>query len=89
MSKVVFNKLLGGWFVVRGAHHFPLAGPFASKAEAKAWGPTQQAARDAKLPAPLYVTGDGSKFVKQENALAYASRVCQQTGNIISVERIA
>lgn len=37
MIKIVYNKLLRGWFVVRGKHHFPLAGPFASRAEAKAW----------------------------------------------------
>jgi len=27
MIKIVHNKLLGGWYVVRGPHHFPLAGP--------------------------------------------------------------
>jgi len=37
MIKIVHNKLLGGWYVVRGPHHFPLAGPFATRAEAKAW----------------------------------------------------
>jgi hypothetical protein len=37
MIKIVYNKLLCGWFVVRGPHHAPLAGPFATKAEAKAW----------------------------------------------------
>jgi hypothetical protein len=37
VTKIVFNRLLGGWFVVRGPHHFPLAGKFATKADAKAW----------------------------------------------------
>jgi hypothetical protein len=37
MIKIVFNRLLNGWFVVRGAHHFPLAGPFDTRAAAKAW----------------------------------------------------
>jgi hypothetical protein len=37
MPKIVFNKLLGGWLVVRGPHHSPLSGVFASKAAAKAW----------------------------------------------------
>lgn len=32
---IVFNRLLNGWFVVRGRHHFPLHGPYASKQEAK------------------------------------------------------
>ena len=37
MVKIVHNKLLGGWFVVRGPHRSPLSGRFASKAEARAW----------------------------------------------------
>lgn len=37
MIKVVFNKLLGGWYVVRGPHQFPISGRFESKAEALAW----------------------------------------------------
>lgn len=37
MIKIVHNRLLGGWYVVRGAHHFPLAGRFATRAEAAAW----------------------------------------------------
>lgn len=32
---IVFNKLLKGWFVVRGKHHSPLHGPYASKKEAR------------------------------------------------------
>lgn len=37
MNKIVFNRLLRGWFVVRGAHQWPLGGPFATKADALAW----------------------------------------------------
>jgi len=36
MVKIVFNKLLGGWLVVRGPHHTPLSGVFPTKAAAKA-----------------------------------------------------
>ena len=36
MIKIVYNKLLGAWYVVRGPHHFPLAGPFATKDDAEA-----------------------------------------------------
>ena len=35
--KIVHNKLLGGWFVVRGPHQTPLGGRHDSKAEARAW----------------------------------------------------
>lgn len=37
MIRIVHNKLLGGWYVVRGPHHTPISGRFDSKAEAKAW----------------------------------------------------
>lgn len=45
MIKIVYNKLLGGWYVVRGPHHFPLSGRFAAKAEAKAWLEARKEAR--------------------------------------------
>lgn len=35
--RIVYNKLLGGWFVVRGPHQTPLNGRFDSKAAAQAW----------------------------------------------------
>lgn len=37
MAKIVFNKLLGGWFVVRGPHQAPLAGRFESRQAAAEW----------------------------------------------------
>lgn len=37
MVKIVHNKILGGWFVVRGPHHAPISGKFATKADAQAW----------------------------------------------------
>jgi hypothetical protein len=35
--RIVYNKLLGGWYVVTGPHQTPLNGRFNSKAEAQAW----------------------------------------------------
>ena len=29
--KVVHNKLLGGWYVVRGKHHTPISGRFETR----------------------------------------------------------
>lgn len=37
MPKVVFNRLLNAWFVVRGSHQTPLSGSFSTKAAALAW----------------------------------------------------
>ena len=37
MPRIVFNKLLGGWFVVRGPHQTPLAGRFDTRADALAY----------------------------------------------------
>ena len=34
--KVIENKLLGGWFIVRGAHQTPISGRFDSKEAALA-----------------------------------------------------
>ena len=35
--RIVHNKLLGGWFVVRGPHQSPLSGRFTSRADALAF----------------------------------------------------
>jgi len=33
--RIIHNKLLGGWFIVRGPHQTPIGGRFASKEEAQ------------------------------------------------------
>ena len=43
--KIVYNRLLGGWYIVRGAHQTPIGGRFNSREEAKA--------RLSSLPAML------------------------------------
>lgn len=35
--KIVFNRLLNGWYVVVGPHQSPLAGRFNTRAEAQAY----------------------------------------------------
>lgn len=35
--RIVHNKMLGGWFIVRGPHQTPISGRFDTKAEAQAW----------------------------------------------------
>jgi len=35
--RIIYNRILGGWFVVRGAHQTPLTGRFDTKEEAIAW----------------------------------------------------
>ena len=37
MCKIVFNKILNGWFIVRGSHHTPISGRFDTKEQAKQW----------------------------------------------------
>ena len=37
MTKIVHNRLLAGWYVVRGAHYTPISGRFASRQEAQLW----------------------------------------------------
>ena len=36
-NRIVYNKLLRGWFIVRGAHDTPIGGRFETKAAAEAW----------------------------------------------------
>jgi hypothetical protein len=42
MTKIIYNKLLGGYFICKGPHHTPISGRFESKEAAK------QALADAK-----------------------------------------
>jgi hypothetical protein len=35
--KIVYNKLLQGWYMVRGPHQTPLNGRFETRAQAQAW----------------------------------------------------
>jgi len=35
--RIVHNRMLGGWYVVRGPQHTPISGRFDSKEEAMAW----------------------------------------------------
>jgi hypothetical protein len=37
MIKIVYNRILGGWYVVRGAHQTPLSGWFETKVLAQAY----------------------------------------------------
>lgn len=36
MVKIVHNRILGGWYIVRGPHQTPISGRFDSRAEALA-----------------------------------------------------
>lgn len=36
MVKIVYNRLLGGWYIVRGKHQTPISGRFDSRAHAAA-----------------------------------------------------
>lgn len=64
--RIVHNKLLGGWFIVRGPHQTPIGGRFNSKAEAQAHLRNQQAARDA-IPEKIYGGMRGKNPVTLKN----------------------
>jgi hypothetical protein len=36
MPKIVFNRLLGGYYIVKGPHHTPISGRFETRAAALA-----------------------------------------------------
>ena len=37
MTKIVYNRLLGAWYIVRGQHHTPIGGRFDTKQQAQDW----------------------------------------------------
>lgn len=37
MPRIIFNRLLGGWFIVRGRHQTPIGGRFDSREKALAY----------------------------------------------------
>lgn len=61
--RIVYNKLLGGWYIVRGPHQTPLGGRFNSKEEAQA-----HLMRHRKNPAPraTAVTSTGDAVAAHE-----------------------
>jgi hypothetical protein len=36
MTRIVYNKLLAGWYIVRGPHQSPIGGRYATKEAAQA-----------------------------------------------------
>ena len=61
--RIVYNKLLGGWYVVTGPHQTPLNGRFDSKAEAEAWlGRRQSGSRNpGQKPLAWYISSAGAR----------------------------
>lgn len=60
--RIVYNKLLGGWYIVRGPHQTPLNGRFNSKAEAQEWlnrSPQQRANPDVHIDIGSHNVGRG------------------------------
>ena len=47
MVKVVYSRILGGWYIVRGRHHTPIGGRFDTKDEALASLAMRQQMRDS------------------------------------------
>ena len=46
--RIVYNRLLGGWYIVRGPHQTPIGGRFESKEEAQEWLSTPPSERGKK-----------------------------------------
>ena len=46
--RIVHNRILGGWYIVRGPHQTPLSGRFDSREAAKASLQQAKARRDAR-----------------------------------------
>lgn len=48
MVRIVHNRILGGWFIVRGKHQTPISGRFESRADALSWLQTRPDLRGAR-----------------------------------------
>ena len=64
--KIVHNRLLGGWFIVRGAHQTPISGRFDSKEQAQAHLNRRHLPEpDETYPAPVRgIRMSGSPFAR-------------------------
>lgn len=77
--RVVYNRLLGGWYVVTGPHQAPLNGRFNSKAEAVAWlAGRGRAERPARNPKGAVVSIFGGKYTLED----MGEHVGKNTGRI-------
>jgi hypothetical protein len=45
MVRIVYVPLLGGWYVVRGAHDTPISGRFRTRTDARVWLNTRKKER--------------------------------------------
>lgn len=64
--KIVHNRLLGGWFIVTGAHQTPISGRFDSKEQAQAYLNRRHLPEpDETYPAPVRgIRMSGSPFAR-------------------------
>ena len=71
--RIVYNKLLGGWYVVRGPHQTPLNGRFNSKEEAQAWLKARRSdASEAEISERIKREYNRGHPLKQAEAIAYS-----------------
>lgn len=61
--RIVHNRLLGGWFIVRGSHDTPISGRFDSREQAQAHLDEQKRMRDT-IGTPIYMRGHFRGFRK-------------------------
>ena len=60
--KIVYNRLLGGWYVVRGKHQTPLSGRFETKQDAELYLRNKQNRQENKV-APWYAKGEVGEYL--------------------------
>jgi len=68
MVKIVYNRLLGGWYIVRGRHQTPISGRFASKQAA-------QAHLDNRYVSDVYSIG-GREYYRNKQGLCIDAPCC-------------
>ena len=84
--RVVFNRLLGGWYVVVGPHQTPLGGRFNSKADAQAWlagGGRRSNPEHATLRWEKSPTGPEVWKAEGPEAVYYVAKVRNQARHVV------
>lgn len=75
--RIVHNKLLGGWYIVRGPHQTPISGRYNTKAEAQAWlnrNKANPAARKKKVTAKKKTAAKKKPTARKKIAVNAKSR---------------
>lgn len=72
--RIVYNKMLGGWYLVRGPHQTPLNGRFDTKQQAQEWLERKRAKKNPRKRKTKPFAGKRKKYGGKYNSHMFVSR---------------